>query len=1779
MPEGDPYLVPLDPATKVRVIAQQSNVPADVADDYLKLTKVESSQNVNVRNSAKGARGFGQVMPDVPGGKIRTVGGKQYDLTDPSQNIEAGLKYFHEGGSDPVARRLHYFGGPKASSHYQKTGKIPNISDGNMTASEYVKATGGQADDPYLAPLPGKGGTQVSDADPYLAPIPVTRSITKSRTIVSTKVDPQFGKDTSAPIRTLAGTTTRPMVPRVPNAKPGPYATQLPADQEAAFQQWVQQNKVPWQDTPDADYDMRGYYKALQSGDQNAKQKLSGFDGSMHFPDTYKTPYHKTFSNESQYALPSAPHWEGERLVDAKGNVIVDETPKSRAPKVSRGGDELARQLGMPSTSRPLPPSAAPPATMDTVREGLGLQPNATRELGERAAAITEAKAPLRQSVGLQVTKERNPQTFREGLARGPEVIAEKLNPFNWGKTEAEKVGEETERRVAASERAQSPEMIERRKGRGAMSAAARAVDDPSARALAGLGHMAAGVMDLGGILRKIDPAGETDQGWTPLGISNYLHKRAQVLEESTTNAPLTAEGQEIERGFKEKLGASVGDLGLGIAQIVALKKATGLPLGRLLAIEAGLKTSNETMAERAPKITESYVLGRALEGHLGRLQSAWLFAAPTAIGVAPGVLRGTMPLSDAALQVGVQAAAGGILGGSHMAEESQVRTGGQSPSTGIEGETVPAIEPVHHSEFQTRDAGQFGPMDLDKLVPQEGKRSPKEGEPFIDGHGVRRIATHDYQVGEYQILGRPAAESSTLPTVDTQAVSPALVQKTPVLSTSDVNTDTQEVVPEIAPKEPILTSPDSPLRQYNVNGKLFTENADQSTAQGNVILVTAEDGTKGWVRASEPPVGTVAHVDVQSSETKGAQPNEATEVSKTPATTTTSAEVGEQSPASEPSTGKEKERSFPKTLEASGREGGTDRTYDEFTDKESRDRADARIAKDREAAARYVLGSSEAPETSAGKERIATGLKLADQLATEAESTTDPTEKAAKHAQALQLYDKLSQDLTTAGQTVQAASQAKKYSVTGAPLEVVRIAKTQSATPKAEDISIAREMARKHSDLEGRLADVQKQIDDLRAQKASKPESESPKPTAPKTERTKVATLKDRLAQMEAEGRAELAQRAKNAQMEAQKAGPKGQRGAGVNPASLAADIASWTKIGAAKIGMGGLNFASWSAEMIKDFGDDIRPHLNKVFLAAHKLVGEQRAALKEDSALRSATKELGKRGQQVTPRTLEDLQQEKYRIQIEKRQQRADMDRKFKELEKRTQRGPVQKTRDAVASVLTSSLLSYHGLLNILSTMSAKEAINTALRVPEAGLDVTYRSIRRVGGTQVPRASSGLSVKGLTGATKSFVTEGPGNVAKAFMGKSSEVMPRVHEGAFDNPAANLALDFMVRHYAAKEALVRSAAYPLERQNQASILARNDVLDGTIPKSELNKRIDDYLNGRASIDGPLARKYAQSLAEQAADYEIKSGNPTESGKITPSAKAARVRTMVDNPTQLIDSQALQYADKESYGNPLGPKMQKAQDALNAGGPIPRTLIQPFFKRPVNAFNDFFYNYTGARAGREGVRAAIRGMQGMEWTPAERQSFNQATARGGTVYGLFALGSALAAHGLLTSQNDPDHPGSLKVGKSYYAIGNKPVIGWAIVAGATAKLDGAKAVPGAIGHMIMEHPLLRGLKNVSDVADAGVKALKGDTKAAKKGLIRFAGKTISRGVPTLSAATAETMDTQNRDTSSLFGPTKARLPFLRKTLPSTGPKERGSAFDPFIASPLLKPRHSVKLDF
>jgi len=113
-------------------------------------------------------------------------------------------------------------------------------------------------------------------------------------------------------------------------AKPGPYLTTLSPQEEQGFQQWFASLKKQYGRTmlarpDDRSYDMRGFYRAMKRGDQRARPSINPNDKLLHFPDIWKTPYEATFSNESQYALPSAPRWQDDKYMLPSGHVIYDD--------------------------------------------------------------------------------------------------------------------------------------------------------------------------------------------------------------------------------------------------------------------------------------------------------------------------------------------------------------------------------------------------------------------------------------------------------------------------------------------------------------------------------------------------------------------------------------------------------------------------------------------------------------------------------------------------------------------------------------------------------------------------------------------------------------------------------------------------------------------------------------------------------------------------------------------------------------------------------------------------------------------------------------------------------------------------------------------------------------------------------------------------------------------------------------------------------------------------------------------------------------------------------------------------------------------------------------------------------------------------------------------------------------------------------------------------------------------------------------------------------------
>lgn len=105
------------------------------------------------------------------------------------------------------------------------------------------------------------------------------------------------------------------------------YNTPLNPMEEYAFRLWLKQNNVPFDPSSSvSDYDMRGFWKGLITGNPMARSAIDPNDKRLHYPDYWKTPYAATFSNESQWANPkSAPRWIGDDYVEPDGTVLWDD--------------------------------------------------------------------------------------------------------------------------------------------------------------------------------------------------------------------------------------------------------------------------------------------------------------------------------------------------------------------------------------------------------------------------------------------------------------------------------------------------------------------------------------------------------------------------------------------------------------------------------------------------------------------------------------------------------------------------------------------------------------------------------------------------------------------------------------------------------------------------------------------------------------------------------------------------------------------------------------------------------------------------------------------------------------------------------------------------------------------------------------------------------------------------------------------------------------------------------------------------------------------------------------------------------------------------------------------------------------------------------------------------------------------------------------------------------------------------------------------------------------
>lgn len=147
---------------------------------------------------------------------------------------------------------------------------------------------------------------------------------------------------------------------------PNPFATTLTPEEEQGFANFAKQTR----NLPDVGYDLKGLYKEANDKNlindilQGKNTELAGMNPgtqSFHYTDKYKTPFHESFSRESQYATPEAPQWlenpnqQGFQLVDKQGNILIDESQQKMQEmnqKPSTQAEQILSQMKIDQLKR-----------------------------------------------------------------------------------------------------------------------------------------------------------------------------------------------------------------------------------------------------------------------------------------------------------------------------------------------------------------------------------------------------------------------------------------------------------------------------------------------------------------------------------------------------------------------------------------------------------------------------------------------------------------------------------------------------------------------------------------------------------------------------------------------------------------------------------------------------------------------------------------------------------------------------------------------------------------------------------------------------------------------------------------------------------------------------------------------------------------------------------------------------------------------------------------------------------------------------------------------------------------------------------------------------------------------------------------------------------------------------------------------------------------------------------------------------------------------------------
>lgn len=556
------------------------------------------------------------------------------------------------------------------------------------------------------------------------------------------------------------------------------------------------------------------------------------------------------------------------------------------------------------------------------------------------------------------------------------------------------------------------------------------------------------------------------------------------------------------------------------------------------------------------------------------------------------------------------------------------------------------------------------------------------------------------------------------------------------------------------------------------------------------------------------------------------------------------------------------------------------------------------------------------------------------------------------------------------------------------------------------------------------------------------------------------------------------------------------------------------------------GMAFKDWSAEVVKSAGSAVSPHLRRAWAEIQKFHRDEGGSAKVGPGQPEPQSQTARSTRNLASIRMEDL----------------------------GTGGPRKRTPRREVTLPTPETMRRAGLRDITpESLRAREAERSPAEAQEAakpdGFLKSLSAYRKASMLTKPVTHITNMISNAGFQVSEEVARIPAGIAD--MAMSAVTGKRTVAGM--NPAA-----FGRATYEAATRGVKEARQILKTGRSSDEIAKNIDLEELASKSKILNTYVNTVFRALKAEDQLFKTYAmrRSLESQA---KVMALNDAREGTISRSKVADQTKSYIENPTSEMSTQAILDAEVATFqnDNKFSSALASGRAELGDVGNFAIDMVLPFSKTPTNIIARTL-EMTPLGYGKNAAQVA-KAIVNKSFTEADQRSFATTFGRASVGSGLILLGYGLAAKGMMTGLPDTDwrkraqdeskapHAAILDpLTDRWFSLTRLSPIGTLLAIGATLHRDMHEKAPtgksragnviGGVGQVILDQPMLRAAKEVSDMISEPDRT---PTKA---------GRMASSFIPAVVDDVGNLTDKVQRKPGTFREAIKGRIPGLRQSL-------------------------------